>query len=151
MQPVQQMVVVLFGLVNLFFFSKGFYESYKKKNAYGMTYLLFPFSIFVWGDAVVFGLFWTVVSVSVLLLQDWILFLLFLSLFYLIRSIGETIYWFNQQFSKVIRCDPEKYWTHKIFHNDSVWFVFQTVHQCITVVTLITSIYLARLWLTSLP
>lgn len=150
MQNWQANFLIVFAIFNAFVFTKGFHESKNRKNAYGMTYLLFPLSIFVWGDAVVFGFFWAAASVVAIILNDWLLFLLVVSLFYLVRSIGETIYWFNQQFSPIVRCEPENYWTHKIFHNDSVWFVFQTTHQCITVITIITSLYLAKLWLASI-
>lgn len=125
----------------------GFWQTYKYKNAYGEALWLMPFGIFVWGDAFIFGIFWTGVAIASILLQDWVLFLLIFSLFWLVRSVGETIYWFNQQFSTIIRCKPEKYISHKIFHNDSVWFAFQITHQCITVVTIVTSLYLAKLWL----
>jgi len=104
---------------------------------------------FVWGDVVVFGLFWFLVSIAVLYLQDWILFLLIVSLFWLVRSLGETIYWLNQQFTPRSNNHPKQYLATKIFKNDSVWFAHQIFWQCVTVVTIITSIYLAKLWLTN--
>ena len=104
------------------------------------TFTLFIFGIFVWGDATVFGIFWFLASITTLLLNDWILFLLVFSVFWVVRSLGETIYWFNQQFSKVIQWPPEKLPFFKFFHNDSIWFVYQIVNQCITVVSIIVSI-----------
>ncbi len=143
----QKIVLVVYALINLFVFAKGFYESRVKKNAYGITYLLFLLGIFVWGDAVVFGLFWFFSAITAFLLNDWYLFLLIVSVFWVVRSLGETIYWFNQQYSTVNRNPPEKLPGYSIFHNNSIWFVYQIVVQCITVVSIIFSIYFASLWL----
>lgn len=146
MQSWQIVFLCLYGLGNLLLSTKASYESHKKKNAFGQI----PFGIigmFVWGDAVVFGIFWALVSIVTLLLQDWILFWLIFSLFWVVRSFGETIYWFNQQFSTVKREDPKQKWLYKYFHNDSVWFVYQITQQCITVVSLVASIYFASVWL----
>ncbi len=146
----------IFGLFNLFIFIKGFYQCKIKANTYGITWALFPIGIFVWGDAVIFGLFWFGVSLASLILADWLLFLLIFSAFWLVRSLGETIYWFNQQFSNINRYPPEQLIGHKIFRGkiieeyDAIWFVNQIGMQCITVITIITTIYLTHLWLISL-
>lgn len=146
MENWQKGLVIVFGVITFIGSIKGLSESKNKKNAYGLTPYLFPFGIFVWGDAVVFGLFWTLVSIVVYLVQDWILFLLIFSVFWAVRSFGETIYWFNQQFSKINRNPPEKFRLYKIFHDDSVWFIFQIFFQCIAVISIIFSIYLAKIW-----
>jgi len=147
MQLWQQQFLFFFLIFSLAVGVYGFWQTYKHKNAYGEAFWLMPLGIYVWGDAFIFGFFWTGSAIASLILQDWILFLLIFSLFHLVRSVGETIYWFNQQFSTIIRCKPEKYISHKIFHNDSVWFAFQITQQCITVVSIITSLYLGKMWL----
>jgi len=143
----QKNLTTVFGLVCLYLSGRGFGECSKKKNAYGLTPALFPFGIFVWGDAVILGAFWALTSIVTLLLNDWILFLLIVSVFWLVRSLGETIYWFNQQFSKINRAPPKTLPFHKYFHNDSIWFIYQIFMQSITVVSIITTIYLTHLWL----
>lgn len=146
----QQVLILLFALGALISFFKGYYESKHKKNAYGLIgSWLMPWGIIAWGDAVVFGPFWFIVSVVTLVLNDWYLFLLVASVFWVVRSVGETIYWFNQQFSsKSLEWNqPEKLPWHWLFHNDSVWFVHQIIWQCATVVAIIFSIYFASLWL----
>jgi hypothetical protein len=144
----QQSIIVLFGLGAFIGFIKSFDECKRKKRSLSLTLQIGPlYGAFVYADLVVFGLFWTIASLGAFFLNDWYLFLLTLSLFWLVRSIGETIYWFLQQFSTINRNPPEKFYIHKIFHNDSVWFVYQIFWQCITVITIITSIYLAKLWL----
>ncbi len=146
----QKLIIVIWGVSSFILFVKGFKESKDNKNSYGITPYLLPWGVFVWGDAVVFGLFWTLVSFAVLFLKDWILFLLIISVFWVIRSLGETIYWFNQQYSNINRNPPEKFWFYKYFHNDSVWFIHQIAWQCITVASIIFTIYFAHSWLNSL-
>lgn len=149
MQAWQKTILLVYGLLNLCVFAKGLHECKIKKNAYGLTPFLFLIGVFVWGDAVIFGPFWVLISLVSYLLNDWILFLLILSLFWVVRSLGETIYWFNQQFSKINRQPPEKLSGYRIFHDGSVWFAYQIFNQCIMVVALVFSIYLSKLWLQS--
>jgi hypothetical protein len=146
MEKWQYIFVFIFGLISLLISLKGFKESSSKNNSFGLTPYLLPFGIFVWGDAVIFGFFWLLVSSITLLLNDWILFLLIISVFWVVRSFGETIYWFNQQFSKINRNPPEKFWLFKYFHNDSVWFIHQIIWQCIAVISIIITIYLVKIW-----
>lgn len=137
----------IFAALNTIVTTYAFYQCRQKKNSFGATTLLYPLGMYVWGDAVIFGAFWTGSAILSLLLADWVLFLLIFSTFWLVRSIGETMYWFNQQFSTVMREKPESHFIHKIFYNDSVWFVFQITNQCLTVITTITTVYLFHIWL----
>ena len=147
----KQVFIIVYALINLVVFFKGSYESKYKKNAYGLTRYLFLLGIFAWGDAVIFGPFWAISSTTALILNDWYLFLLIISIYWVVRSLGETIYWFNQQFSsKVYEWNkPENLPLHSVFHNDSVWYIHQIIWQCITVVSIIASIYISSLWLQS--
>lgn len=140
--------LILFGLFNLGVSAKGFYESNKKRNAYGEIFLLTPLGIFVWGDAAIFGIFWFLASSISVLLLDVYLFPLIASLFVVVRSLGETMYWFNQQFSTITREQPNGHrFLYKYFHNDSVWFVYQILNQCVTVAGLVATLYFAHMWL----
>ena len=147
----QQTFIFIYAFFNLLVFLKGFYETKYKKNAYGLTRPLLFVGIFVWGDAVIFGLFWLLSSIVTLLLKDWYLFLLIISVFWVVRSLGETIYWFNQQFSSLNRNPVKNLPWNSIFHNDSVWFIHQIIWQCVTVISVIFSIYFAASWLQNLP
>lgn len=146
MSIVQYVGVFLIAIFNLLVCIIAFYQCKNRKNAFGLTPFLWPLGIYVWGDATVFGLFWFLAAIASLFLNDWVLFLIIISVFWLVRSVGETIYWFNEQFSTVNRNDPRKLPFHNIFHNDSIWFIFQIANQCISVVTIITSVYLFHLW-----
>ena len=150
MENWQRTVLLFYALVSFTIFVKGFYESKYKKNAYGRTPYLTWLGIFFWGDAVVFGFFWFVAATVSMIFNDWILFLLVVSLFWVVRSMGETKYWFNQQFSTIERSPPKLLSGYSIFQNDSIWFVYQIIHQCITVISLIFSIYFAHMWLSNM-
>ena len=116
----------------------------RRGHAYGRFLPLNLIGAFVWGDAVVFGLFWVVASSVILLYGSWWLFLIVFDAFWLVRSIGETIYWLNQQYSTLDRNPPRQLWFYPIFRNNSVWFVYQTFWQCISVITLILLLVLWR-------
>lgn len=144
-------LLLLLGSISFITFLKALKECKDNNNSFGRPYRLCEiYGSFVWADHVVFGLFWTIVTVIVLLLQDFLLFFLIISVFWLVRSIGETIYWFLQQFHPRKGNDPQKFIFYKLFKNDSVWFVNQIAWQCITVITFITTLYLSYLWITSL-
>ena len=143
----QKSILIGYGLLSLLLLMKGIYESIRKKNPYEETPLFFWMGIFVRGDAIVFGLFWFFASTVSYLLDDWALFLLILSVFWVVRSFGETVYWINQQYSDIKRNPPEKLRGYRFFGNDSIWFIYQIVWQCVTVISLIATIYFANLWL----
>ncbi len=142
----QKFLLIIWGALSLTLSIKGFNQSKVKNNVYGLTPYLLPLGIFVWGDAVIFGIFWALSSLVALFLNDWILFLLIFCVFWTVRSLGETIYWFNQQFSPIKRNPPKNLPGYKYFKNDSIWFIYQIIMQCITVISTIFTIYFAKIW-----
>jgi len=143
----QKIFVIIFGLFNFIIFLKSLQEV-KKGNVYGLTKFLFFVGIFVWGDAVVLAPFWIIVSLITLFLNNWYLFLLFISVYWTVRSLGETIYWLNHQFA--IKDNSNFYKTlmgYQFFKSNAILFVYQIFLQCITVFSIIITIYLANLWL----
>jgi hypothetical protein len=143
----QYLIVLIYGFINFLSALIGFYQSKYRKNAFGNTRYLYPFGVFVWGDAVIICAFWALSSLTALLLNDLILFLLIISTFWLTRSVGETMYWIAQQFSTLPKNPPKRLMAHSVFHNDSIWFIYQISWQSLTVITLISTIYLTHLWL----
>jgi hypothetical protein len=140
-----QILLSIFAIFNFLLFIKA-YKECKNKNAYGLTRFLQPLGMFVWGDVFVFSIFWTLVSMICVAFSDLYLFFLTASLFGVVRSFGETIYWFNQQFSNINREAPERVGLYSLFQSDSVWFVQQIKSQCMTVVFLVLSICFGALW-----
>ena len=144
-----QVLLLIFAIFNLFLFFKGYGEC-KNRNSFGLTKPLYFLGMYVWGDVFIFSIFWILISMFCIVINNFYLFLTFVSLFWVVRSFGETIYWFNQQFSNVKREPAEKVMFYSIVKNDSVWFIQQIMNQCITVVALVASIYFATLWIRSM-
>lgn len=138
----QQVMIAIFALFNIFVFFLSFFHTSIRRNPFGLTRFLLVIGAFVWADAVVFSLFWIFVSLISLTMANWDIFCLFMVAFWLVRSIGESIYWFNQQFSTINRNPVNTLLFHQLFPSDSIWFVNQIFWQCITVISLVTLIFL---------
>lgn len=121
-----------------------------KKQAFTEVPLLAPLGGFVWGDFLIFSPFWMLVSLISYLTQGWELFLFIFSVFWVVRSLGESIYWFNQQFSMICRNKPEDLRGYRFVKNDSIWYIYQIFWQCITVFSVVAALYTGHLWLASL-
>jgi hypothetical protein len=143
----QQLVIVLYAIISLLSFIKGFFEIKTKNNPFGLNKYLVVLGIFVWGDALVLGLFWLGICLVTLILHDWSLFLLTISVFWAVRSFGEINYWIAEQFAGKNRNLPQTLRFYTLFKSDAVWFVYQLIWQCVLVVSLIASIYFTKVWL----
>lgn len=151
MTDLQTLFVSVFGLGALSIFLKSVFEVTQKRNPYGQANYGIVYGGFVFADYLIFGAFFTITSIAILLLQDFILFLLIYSVFWLVRSVGEALYWFLQQFSTLTHKNPpQRYLIYKIIKSDAVWFVNQIIWQCLTVVFIITTIYLSTIWVRSI-
>lgn len=146
-----ELLISLYCLVAFTLSIVGYYQCRYKRNAFGSFWPMNVIGAFVWGDAVVFGMFWSLVSALTLYFQDVLLFLLVQSLFWVVRSLGEVIFWFNQQFSP-LNNDPAKRFKklQEVFHNNSFWFVYQIYWQCVMVLSIVASIYFGKVWLANI-
>lgn len=143
----QLLFVVAFGVYALWAALLGYYKTNKKNNPFGLCYWFNPISAFVWADAIVFGTFFFLVSALTLYLQDFLLFLLIFFVFWTVRSIGEQVYWFLEQFATNHRNPPHTLWANRHFPGGSVWVSLQIFWQCISVIGIIMSVYLFSLWI----
>ena len=87
------------------------------------------------------------VSVFTLLISDFILFCLTFFVFWTVRSIGEQIYWFLEQFATNHRNLEHTLWASRFFPRNSVWIANQIFWQCVSVVAIIASMYFFVKWL----
>lgn len=151
MNTYEQLIIAVYGLGAFLLWIKSVYEIKQKNNPYGVAQYGLPYGGFVFADYLVFGAFWTIASFTLFLIGDFLLFLLTLSVFWLIRSIGEALYWFLQQFSSLSHKNPpERFFIHKyVKPADAIWFINQIYWQCLSVIFTVTTIYLAHLWLSS--
>lgn len=143
----QNIFIVAFGIYSLSCFLLGFRQVYIKKNPYGLARWFSFLGAFVWTDAVTFGAFFFFASIISLILQDFILFLLIFFVFWAVRSIGETIYWFLEQFANPHKNKPETLQGHTFFPGDSIYIHYQIFWQCVSVISIIASVYLFTRWL----
>lgn len=147
MEVWQREIVSGFIVYALVCFVIGVYQS-RKHNYTGVSYIFYPLGAYVWADCVIFGLFFTVSSLVIYQLKNWDLFLAFYFVFQSIRTFGESIYWFNQQFSTVNRNPGKTQWPYFFFKDEyTVWFVQQILWQCACAVSAILAIYFVHLWL----
>ena len=141
-----QLLVLIVAILGLLILVVSVYQSKYKKNPYGLTRLLLPLGIFVWGDGVILGLFWFLSGLisffaNLLIPTDQLFYLIF-TLFWIVRSSGEVLYWFLQQFSTVERDPPHTLPLVSIFPGQSVWFAYQVIWQCVLVISLVALFYL---------
>lgn len=142
-------VVFIFLIISIISFVTGLDQSIKKSNPHGETPYFVWLGIFVWGDGIIIGPFWFISSLFAFFMKDWQLFLLMISVFWVVRSLGETYYWLNQQFVKNNSNYYQKLTGYRFFKNDTILFIYQIIWQCVSVVSIIASIYFANLWLSS--
>lgn len=144
---IQNLFLVGFLLYSFFGFFVGFKNTSFNKNPYGHSQIFYPLGAFVWADVVVFGLFFSLTCVISLFLQNFTLFVLTYSLFWTVRSIGEQFYWFLEQFSTTHRNPEHTLWISKFFPKNSSWIAMQIFWQCISVASILSTIWSFKLLL----
>jgi len=143
----QSKALLIFAFSNCYLFFKAAVKI-NNKGLGEYTLSLVPIGIFVWADALLIAPFWILASIVSLLAKDWILFLLFFSVFWNVRSAGEAIYYFNQQFSQITRIPAKELPGYSLIKNDyTTWFLYQVLAQLVLVFSIISSVYLFHLWL----
>lgn len=118
-----------------------------KRNPFGLTRWLFPLGIFVWGDGLLISIFWLLLSVAAFMLQDAWFWFCAISLFWLVRSLGEVVYWLLQQFMRPDTNHPGSLWGNGLYQGESIWFAYQVAWQCAAVVSGLVCAYSAYQWL----
>ncbi len=138
-------VILAYGLGALISFLYGTYQTSIRKNPYGLTPSLILYGIFVWGDAVLIGAFWAAVSLFSFATQNVGFFMFAQSIFWMVRSAGEVIYWLLQQFAETKRDTPESLRFHTFFPGESIWFAYQVMWQLVFVGASLSLVYLIGL------
>jgi hypothetical protein len=113
----------------------------------------FPFGAFVWEDLFVFSLYGVLTSAISLYLHQIRLGLLFASIFWMVRSAGETLYFFLQQFITP-KHDPHNLHKHfeilnKIFGDISYQqslIIMQVTFQTILMFSFVSIFLLFKNW-----
>ncbi|MBI5044369.1 MAG: hypothetical protein HZC02_00375 [Candidatus Levybacteria bacterium] len=146
-----ELLLVFVGIFNAATFPIALRKCMSKNTILSKPFILCElFGSFVWADQVLFSLFWVFVSVVTLLMHDFLLFFLIFSLFWVVRSSGEVMYWFMQQFHPRPGNEPHLFWANQYIPGEAVWFVHQIFWQCVLTLTIISTLYLAYKWLPTL-
>lgn len=139
--------IAAFATLNLITFAYALWQCAGRKNPFGRC-PVWVVGSFVWGDAVIFSVFWLGLSIATLFwVQDLNFFLFTASIFFVVRGFGETVYWLNQQFSNLDRNPPHNFLIHKVFRGGAVWFVHQITWQVIMVVSIVSAAFFGTKWL----
>lgn len=101
---------------------------------------------FLCGGTVLLGLFWAILCAVALMLQNTQLMLITYAVFWMVRSSGEIIYWFLQQFASNKKDPPHTLIGQAIFPGESIWFAYQVFWQIILVISSVSLLYLLGLF-----
>lgn len=146
MNSLIQLALSIFIVGQLLLWWRAYYHC-QHGRSFSLTRWLSPLSMFVWGDVLLIAPFWAFAGLVSIVSNDILIFFLIASTFYLVRAIGETIYWFLQQFSETKRDKPKDLVGYSVVKNESIYFLYQLMWQILTVIFLLTTVYLFHLWL----
>jgi hypothetical protein len=127
----------------------GVVKAAHRGRAFQTTPYLVWMGIFVWADALIIGPFWVFTSLISIILNDGILFCLIASVFWIVRAMGEVVYWIQEQFASKHRNTPQSLWGESLFRGELIWVIYQLMWQCISVAAIILAIYFGYMWLTT--
>lgn len=139
----QQVLLLFFLLYAMLGFCVSMWHLYKNHNFFGLCQWLLPFGAFVWIDGVILCAFWIVFLGIALFLSSWRFILFVYSVFWVVRSLGEIVYWIHEQFATNHRNPPHTLgFAYKLFPNQSVWIAMQLFWQIVLVVSILSVIVL---------
>jgi len=141
---------LVLGLIAGYSFASLFFGLRNRKNPFGISKIFSPLGSFVWADNAIFGMFFLLTSIFCLFFQEWILFWFLFSVFWAVRSLGEQVYWFLEQFAVTHRNKPSTLWPYAIFKGEETWVIMQIFWQCVAVVAIISSVFFGYLWIQTL-
>lgn len=110
---------------------------------------------FVWEDMLIFALYNIMASSIILWIHDFRCALLFADVFWIVRSVGETFYWFLQQFNQPTEYPHNYYawncngWVKFLLGNISnqkFFILFQIFWQVATVLAIVGLIWILKNW-----
>lgn len=103
-----------------------------------------PYGSFIWGDLLVFSLLWLAISLVLLKIENPRFFWIAFFAFWAVRSSGEAMYWFIQQFNPKSIPWPQLFprvWILKGLSNKEFWVFNQVTHQSIAIASILGLIY----------
>lgn len=128
-----------------------------RNNFETVTFITWAYSLgaFIWEDLLIFSIYNIIACLITFLFNDFRFILIFPICFWFIRSLGETFYWFLQQFHEPDNYPLNKYsWSNggllKLFlgdlSNQKYFIIHQISWQVISVLCLVDIIWVFKNW-----
>lgn len=125
------LVVLVYALIAV---CVSFVQVIQQRNPYGHAFIFIPLGAFVWGDALVLGLFWFLMSTLYFLFPMAYSPIVLAALFWLVRAGGEIFYWLLVQFVGERKEPASNHMLFPLVQSDAVWFMHQVIWQCVAVI-----------------
>lgn len=146
--------LVIWLIVNIFLFILSCLNLENGEEA-KFIFWAYPLGAFIWEDLVIFSLFNIVATIFVCLVKDLRYMIVIPLCFWLVRAIGETFYWFLQQFNQPAKYPHNEYiweeneWIRALvgeFPNQKFFILYQVSWQVVTVICLVGLVYMFANW-----
>ncbi len=128
----------------LFIWLKCIWVGVHSKQMFKPTPALFPLGIYVYGDGIIVGAWWSLLTLLTLAIGSWDWWALGACCFWLIRAGGEVIYWLIEQFAATHRNNPRDLWGYRWVKDESIWFIYQLINQCFMIFALLGIFYFVK-------
>jgi multidrug transporter EmrE-like cation transporter len=156
LQKYNRPFLIVFALISLALFIFAVAKVRAEKENGIWTFMPFILTLlngtFILGDAIVFSIFFFIVSLVLIYKNDVRYTLLVFLMFWIVRSAGEVVYWLNYQFTSIHPHQPQfpvrnqlEFLTGSIPEN-SVYTLYQATNQVLLVVFLILLFLLIKNW-----
>lgn len=142
-------------LIHVLLFLISFWQVRNSNETITFILWAYVFGAFVWEDLLIFSIFNIVASVIILNINDFRYVLIFPLVFWIVRSAGEVVYWFLQQFNQPTMYPHNQYdWNtlHAIqsvfgnISNQKFFILFQTFQQSILIFCLVMLVGVLKRW-----
>jgi hypothetical protein len=144
--------ILIWGVVNLFLSVFSVLKIRQNKEKRDFIYWWgFIIGAFVWEDMLVFGLLHAALAFTSIVLKNNLIWLVGFLVFWIMRSAGETLYFFLQQFIVPLH-HPHNIGGHfgpirKLFGNISdqkCYIILQAIMQSVLVISILSLIFVLR-------
>lgn len=147
-------ILFFFGLLFILLFALSWKQVHSSGDSYGFIYRwAFWLGSFVWEDVLVFSAYHSLIVLFTYLSHDLRVGLLMIAVFWAVRSAGEALYFFLQQFHQ------PKHAPHHIsdhlnqirrflgpIADQKAYIIMQIIHQSLTMLAITGAILLALYW-----
>ena len=148
-------IILIFGLIHLLLSCIAFFHIRNSDDKIGFVYrCAFLLGDFIWEDVFVFSGFTFLVAMFLLVVHDIRFGLVIFAIFWIVRCMGETLYFFFQQFHK------PTHFPHAIgpqlgeffgilfgkISDQKAYILMQVFHQVLTMIAATVLVFVLKYW-----